>query len=177
MTKRIFLVFLMLFIFVSVFIPKDISAACSCELINEKPELIPGKKTCSNKNRTEVMYVDPKADDGCTCKCEIIGSSPKKTEIYCGDLKSINTALGCVPIETGEFMGWLLPIIFSIGGGIAFLLMTYGFILVAVSSGDEKKLQGAKETISSAIIGLIVCISALFILKMIAIDILKIPGF
>jgi hypothetical protein len=74
------------------------------------------------------------------------------------------------------FITWLLNALFGIAGGIAFLLMSYGFILVATSAGDEKKVQGAKETITSAIVGLLTCIFAVFILRLIAGGILKIPG-
>ncbi len=94
----------------------------------------------------------------------------------CKEFEEVNTALGCIPLDFTKFVQWLLPILFSISGGVAFLLMVYGFILIGTSSGDEKKVQGAKETITSAVIGLIISISALFILKLIAIDILKIPG-
>jgi hypothetical protein len=86
------------------------------------------------------------------------------------------TALGCVPYTVNGFATWFLKILFGIAGGIAFLLMIYGFILMATSSGDEKKLQGAKETITSAITGLLVSIFALFIFRLIAVDILHIPG-
>jgi len=86
------------------------------------------------------------------------------------------TALGCVPYTIGGFSTWLLQILFGIAGGIAFLLMIYGFILIATSSGDEKKVQGAKETITSAITGLLVSIFALFLFRLIAVNILKIPG-
>lgn len=88
----------------------------------------------------------------------------------------INTALGCVPPDINKFAPWFMQIIFGIAGGIAFLLMVYGFILIATSSGDEKKLQGAKETVTSAITGLLVSIFALFIFKLIAVNILRIPG-
>lgn len=88
----------------------------------------------------------------------------------------INTALGCVPVRIDSFVQWLLPFVFGIGGGISFLLMVYGFIVVATSGGDPKKAQGGQETISSAITGLLVCIFGLFILRLIAIDILHIPG-
>ncbi len=73
-------------------------------------------------------------------------------------------------------MEWLLPKFFSIAGGIAFLLMVYGFILMSTSGGDPKKVEGAKETITSAITGLLLCIFALFLLRLIAVDILHIPG-
>jgi len=89
---------------------------------------------------------------------------------------SINTALGCIPVEMEKFVPWLLTWLFGVAGGIAFLLMAYGFILIATSAGDEKKVQGARETITSAIIGLLVCIFAIFILRLIAVNILQIPG-
>jgi hypothetical protein len=92
------------------------------------------------------------------------------------DCSGTVTALGCVPNTLGGFSTWLLQILFGIAGGIAFLLMIYGFILIATSSGDEKKVQGAKETITSAITGLLVSIFALFLFRLIAVNILKIPG-
>ena len=88
----------------------------------------------------------------------------------------VNTALGCVPVKVGPFTAWLLTYVFGIAGGIAFLLMVYGFILVATTGGDPKKLQGAQETISSAVTGLVVCIFAVFLLRLIAVNILRIPG-
>ncbi|HPT66385.1 MAG TPA: hypothetical protein PK257_03725 [Candidatus Woesebacteria bacterium] len=87
-----------------------------------------------------------------------------------------STALGCIPVEIKSFVPWLLQYLFGIAGGIAFLLMAYGFILIATSGGDEKKVAGAKETITSAVIGLVVCIFAIFILRLIAVNILRIPG-
>jgi len=93
-----------------------------------------------------------------------------------GSTDKIETALGCFPMTVNGFVGWILPLIFGIAGGIAFILMVFGFIMVATSGGDEKKLQGAKETITSAITGLLVSIFALFILRLVAVNILHIPG-
>lgn len=93
----------------------------------------------------------------------------------CGE-NYIDTALGCIPYDTKEFTSWLLVLLFGISGGIAFLLMVYGFIMMAMSSGDEKKMQGAKETVTSAITGLLVVIFALFLYRLIAVNILQIPG-
>lgn len=93
----------------------------------------------------------------------------------CSD-NSVNTALGCIPVKMEQFVPWLLKGLFGIAGGIAFLLMVYGFILIATSGGDEKKVAGAKETITSALIGLLVCIFSIFILRLITVNILQIPG-
>ena len=88
----------------------------------------------------------------------------------------ISTALGCIPVRMDSFAAWLLPFIFGIAGGISFILMVYGFISLALSQGDPKAVQGAQETITSAITGLLVSIFSIFLLRLIAVGILKIPG-
>lgn len=97
--------------------------------------------------------------------CSSSGSGPQ-----------INTAIGCVPVDMGQFIAWLLPFLFGIAGGISFLLMVYGFILITTSKGDPKAVQGAKETITSAITGLLLSIFSIFILRLIVSGILKLPG-
>lgn len=89
---------------------------------------------------------------------------------------AINTALGCIPVRIEYFVPWLLQYLSGIAGGISFLLMVYGFILMSTSAGDPKAVQGAQETITSAIMGLLVSIFALFLLRLIAVGILQIPG-
>ncbi len=93
-----------------------------------------------------------------------------------GNSPTVNTALGCIPVRVDEFVVWLLPFVFGIAGGISFLLMAYGFIMMTTSSGDPKAVQGAIETVQSAIVGLLVSIFAIFILRLITVGILKIPG-
>ena len=93
----------------------------------------------------------------------------------CGDTK-MDTALGCVPVQIGPFVTWLSGWVFGVTGGIAFLMMVYGFFLMATSSGDPKAIQGAQETVTSAISGLALSIFGVFILRLIALDILQIPG-
>lgn len=88
----------------------------------------------------------------------------------------IDTALGCIPVEIGPFVGWLSGWIFGVTGGIAFLMMVYGFFLMATSSGDPKAIQGAQETVTSAITGLLLSVFGVFILRLVALNILQIPG-
>jgi len=100
---------------------------------------------------------------------------------FCGSSQTsenpmINTALGCVPVAADKFVAWGLPYVFGIAGGISFLLMVYGFIVMATSAGDPKAVAGGRETVQSAIIGLLVSIFAIFLLKLITINILHIPG-
>lgn len=92
--------------------------------------------------------------------------------------KGIQTALGCIPTEEPqEFVAWLLAKAIGIAGGIAFLLMIFAGFQIITSAGDPKRLQSGKEMLTNAIIGLIVIIFAIFLLKVIGYDILRLPGF
>lgn len=105
-----------------------------------------------------------------------VQAAASKAFCQTGNDPKVDTAFGCVPVKIDAFVAWLLPFMFGISGGIAFLLMVYGFILLTTSSGDPKKVAGAQETITSAITGLLLSIFALFLLRLIAVGILKIPG-
>ncbi|MBU1117438.1 hypothetical protein KKD37_00575 [Patescibacteria group bacterium] len=113
---------------------------------------------------------------GATISFLLSAPSAFAVDILCSDGVSVDTALGCVPIELDKFIAWFLPVLFGVGGTIAFLLMVYGFILMTMSNGDPKAIQGAKETITSALIGLLISIFAIFIFRLVALNILKIPG-
>ena len=102
-------------------------------------------------------------------------------KLYCEDVGSnedpyIQTSLGCIPVTIKGFVAWLLPILFSIAGTVAFLIMVGGFIALATSEGDPKKMQAARETITAAVTGLLISIFSIFIVRLIIVYILKIPG-
>lgn len=90
----------------------------------------------------------------------------------------IFTALGCIPIkDPTRFVAWLLGFAIGIGGGIAILLIIFGAFQVMTSSGNPENLKKGNEMITSAIGGLIFIIFSVFLLKLIGVDILKLPGF
>jgi len=92
--------------------------------------------------------------------------------------KGIQTALGCIPTKNiTQFVGWLLKFAIGIGGGIAFLLIIFGAIKVLTSSGRPEKIKEGQEIITSAIMGLLFIIFSLFLLQLIGVKILQIPGF
>ena len=87
------------------------------------------------------------------------------------------TALGCIPTkDTSLFVAWLMRRAIGIGGGIAFLLMIFAGFQIITSSGDPQKLQAGKELFTSAIVGLILIIFSVFLLELIGVRILNIPG-
>lgn len=88
------------------------------------------------------------------------------------------TAIGCIPTDVN---GFLERYIFKYGpgmaGGIAFLYFLYGCFLILTSSGDPEKVTQGKEIIVAAISGLLLIIFSVFLLKIVAQDIIGIPGF
>ncbi len=191
--KYFFTITLFLLLFFTNITP--VLADCYCSTV----DLGNGSKSCQlnpgsgcSGNLKPVCQLNPDGAcnhnlfDGQSCVCKDDGWVPHTNDdgYFCTQQgygaetndPRVDTALGCVPVKIGPFIQWLLPKFFSIAGGIAFLLMIYGFILMSTSGGDLKKVEGAKETITSAITGLLLSIFALFILRLIAVDILKIPG-
>ena len=91
----------------------------------------------------------------------------------------LNSAIGCIPILSDEntLMGWILQWAIGIGGGIAFLLIVYAGFMIMTSTGSPDRLQAGKELLTSALSGVILLIFSIFLLKLIGVDILKLPGF
>lgn len=94
------------------------------------------------------------------------------------------TDLGC--IQTGGFTHAssagavaqvILNLIFSMSGGIAFLYILFGAFQVATSQNNPEKLNYGRRLVMGAIVGLIVSLSAVFLVNVIATQILKIPRF
>jgi len=89
----------------------------------------------------------------------------------------IKTALGCIPAnDLNEFIKWALSKIVFVASGIAFLLMVFGAIQILTSAGNPEKVKAGGELITSALSGLIFIILSFFLLKLIGVDILQIPG-
>jgi hypothetical protein len=97
----------------------------------------------------------------------------------CPGGKSINSAIGCIPIlDTKEaFLGFILKWAVGIGGGIAFLLIIYAGFMIMTSAGNPERLKAGQELLTSAISGLILLIFSVVILKIIGVDILGLDKF
>ena len=106
-------------------------------------------------------------------------ASINNTVISCatrGGKDGVQTALGCVPTGPMDLVKWLFPYLLGFGGLAAFGLIVFSGFQLMTSSGDPQKIQSAKETITSAVTGLIFIILSLFLLRLIGVDILGLPG-
>ena len=89
----------------------------------------------------------------------------------------IDTALGCLPYERTEFIMALLRFLTGISGAIALAVMLIGTIQIMTAGGDAKKIQSGKELFMAGITGLLFLIFSVSLVRIIAGNILKIPGF
>ena len=86
------------------------------------------------------------------------------------------TAVGCIPTNPTELVKWIFPYLLGFGGLATFLLIIFAGIQIMTSAGNPEKLKAGKELITSAIMGLIFIILSLFLLRVIGVDILHMPG-
>ncbi len=88
------------------------------------------------------------------------------------------TGIGCLKPSLSSF---IQETVFGLGIGFAGIVslgcIIYASILLQVSQGDPEKVQAARDMIQSCIFGLILIIFSVFILRVIGVDILRIPGF
>lgn len=95
----------------------------------------------------------------------------------CFNGNGIWTAIGCIPSKPDEVIKVVITIGLALGGGVVLIMILVGAFMLSVSQGDPNKTKEAKETITSAIIGLLFVIFSVTILQFIGVSILHIPGF
>jgi hypothetical protein len=91
--------------------------------------------------------------------------------------EAVWTAFGCLETDSGLFATRLIQFGSGLAGGIAFLLIVLGGFQIIMSAGNPEKLNEGKELVTSAVVGLLFIIFSVFLLRMIGVDILGIPGF
>ncbi len=98
--------------------------------------------------------------------------------IFCNpEQTKIQTAIGCIETSTNKLTSQIVSISLGIAGGVAFLMILLGALQIQTSAGNPERINQGKEIIEGAIVGLLLIIFSVFILKVIGVDILKIPGF
>lgn len=93
------------------------------------------------------------------------------------DEGAIWTAIGCIDTNISGLVKSFFTIGLGLAGGIALLFFIYGGFLVLTSQGNSEQVQQGREIVVSAIAGLLLIIFSVVIIQLVAIDIIKIPGF
>lgn len=95
----------------------------------------------------------------------------------CVDKGGILTGVGCIPLNLGTFItDFLLGRMIGLAGVVAILCIIYAAYILVTSQGNPEKIKKAQELLTSCIMGLMLIIFSVFILRLIGVDILKIPG-
>lgn len=98
--------------------------------------------------------------------------------LQCANAGGVYSGVGCVKTD---FKSFIEETVFGIGiglaGGFSLLCIIYAAFMMQSSGGNPEKLKKAQEMITSCIIGLMLIIFSVFILKLIGVNILRIPGF
>jgi len=171
--KKLFFVFV---IFLSILFAQAQPSKASVGQCCYPGSSCPGDEVCTAPSSSTPSTCLPA---GYTCQipeelqvpAEILGGGS------CSDTE-INSAIGCIPINnTDEFIGYILRWAVGVGGGIAFLLIILAGFQIMTSSGNPDRLKAGQELMTSAIAGLVLLIFSVFILKIIGVDILRLPGF
>ena len=145
---------------------------------------ITGQIACSEKNSMASNKNDPtncrclpRATFNIAALCLNIADSGEKTKcIECAP-KGVWTALGCVDFSLETFVK---EKVFTFGIGLAgivsLLCIIYAAFTFQTSQGNPEKIKKAQELLTSCIMGLMLIIFSIFILRLIGVNILKIPG-
>jgi hypothetical protein len=98
--------------------------------------------------------------------------------MQCANDGGVWSGIGCVKTNV---QGFIQDTLFGLGiglaGGLSLLCIIYAAFMMQSSQGNPEKLKKAQEMITSCIMGLMLIIFSVFILRLIGVNILKIPGF
>lgn len=87
------------------------------------------------------------------------------------------TAIGPIRTSPTNFITNAIQLVLGLGGGILLLFLIINGYRLMASQGDPEKVKEARESIVSAIAGLLLVIFSIALLQLITVDILGIPGF
>jgi hypothetical protein len=93
------------------------------------------------------------------------------------ECNALDTSIGTIALNPVGFITRVFSIVLSFAGIGALFLIIYSGYRLMISRNNKEVIQGARETLTAAIIGLIFIIASIVLLTVIAVDILKIPGF
>ena len=138
--------------------PKDPNCSCIAAATNSTDK---AGQLCNNIQNNQEKE---------TCKSCMVSGGDK--------INCIWTAIGKVDTDLGKFIGEkLLTWGIGVAGGVAMLCIMYAAFMMQTSGGNAEQVKKAQQMLTSCITGLMLILFSVFILKLIGIDILRIPGF
>lgn len=94
----------------------------------------------------------------------------------CGPDK-LKTAIGCVSTKPADLIKDLITLSIGIGGVVALIRMILGSYQMIMSHGNKDSIKEGRDKFVSALIGLIFIILAVYLMELVGLSILALPGF
>lgn len=112
--------------------------------------------------------------------CEAYPYKTKEREacFVCASNGRLLTAVGCVPIDFGDFItNFLLKTGIGFAGLYSLGCIIYSAIMIQISQGNSEKISQAQDQIKACIFGLLLVMFSILILRLIGVTILELPFF
>ncbi len=109
------------------------------------------------------------------CQKYLKNSNELNTCVSCANKGGMWTGIGCIPLNLSGFVGYLFSFGIGLAGVVAFICIIISAFALQASMGNTEKVKKAQENLTSCIIGLILIIFSIFILRLVGVNILKIP--
>ncbi len=131
-------------------------------------------------NTGSVVYAKAVVDQSVgEAACKSVPAAKQSECKKCFDDGGAWTAIDCFG-EGGtpnDFIASFIRLGTGLGGGVAFLLILFSGFQRITSAGNPEKLHEAKDLMTAAISGLLLIIFSVFLLRLVGVDILQLPGF
>ncbi len=146
-----------------------------------EPEIRPSGCVCVDPNKKNLNKISD-----WFCNKYIQGTAREKLQsnefLNCSNCFSNGgyySGIGCVYFGDWQefFEKNIFGTLIGLAGFIALICIIYSAFQLQLSQGNPEKIKKAQELLTSCIVGLMLIIFSVFILKVIGVDILRIPGF
>lgn len=118
--------------------------------------------------------------DHCDCQCipeDAINTINWQDLLFCGGNHNIiSTAFGCIPVIPRLFTAEFVSRAVMMAGGIALLLTIFAGVMFMLSSGNPDRIATSARMFKSALFGLLMVAFSIFVLRLLGIHLLNIPG-
>jgi hypothetical protein len=145
----------------------------------QKPCLTGAPSTPDNLQSAQCLCVESNLQETLKDLCKPIASSAEQGRCNaCHSEGGVWTGIGCVDSNLQYFIErTLLGLGIGFAGGITLLCIIFAAFQMQTSRGNAEKIKKAQELLTNCVVGLMVIIFSMLILKIIGVDILRIPGF
>ncbi len=159
----------------------QVGDTCDPNLQNTPEFKCPVSAPCTKTTGTEYKCLGPTAQPNAPpppcADGQLVDVKNSEDKIIGKKCNFVDSAIGNIATDPGEFIKTLFLVLLSMSGGWAvYIIITAGYQMMFSGSNPEQ-VQEAKDKIVSAVVGLIFMILSVAILQIIGADVFQFPGF